>query len=164
MIKYSKPPTKVDLEKYKKDNFTIIFLAGSIDMGKSKPWAEDIFNQIIDQPTENNILLLNPRRSNWDTSWKQEITNPKFKEQVDWELDGLDASSIVVVNILADSKSPITLMELGLHIKDTDKELFVCCPKGFYRKGNVDIICDRYNVKVYDDFDEMVEKLKEKIL
>lgn len=58
-------------------------------------------------------------------------------------------------------KPPTTLMELGLHIKD--KTLFVCYPKGFYRKGNVDILCDRFGVKVYENFDEMIKALINKV-
>ena len=32
--------------------------------------------------------------------------------------------------------------------------MIVCCPEGFYRKGNVDIVCAKYNVPVFENFDE----------
>lgn len=162
MIKYCKPPKKIDFSQHKENGYKIIFLAGSIDMGKSKPWADDLFNQLTKEKSNNKILLMNPRRDDWDSSWEQSIENKQFKGQVTWELDGLDASDIIVINILPDSKSPITLLELGLHAKD--KEILLCCPKGFYRKGNVDIVAERYNIKVYEDFNELIEKLKEKVL
>ena len=42
------------------------------------------------------------------------------------------------------TKSPISLLELGLHA--SSGKLTVCCPEGFWRKGNVDIVCKRYGV------------------
>lgn len=162
MIKYCKPPKKINFSQHKENGYKLIFLAGSIDMGKSKPWADDLFNKLVKEKSSNKILLMNPRRDDWDSSWEQSIENKEFKGQVTWELDGLDASDIIVINILPDSKSPITLLEMGLHIKD--KEIMLCCPDGFYRKGNVDIVAERHNVKVYKDFDELIEDLKEKIL
>jgi hypothetical protein len=49
-----------------------------------------------------------------------------------------------------DSKSPISLLELGLF---KDKSIFVVCPAGFYRNGNVDIVCDRYDIPVFGDME-----------
>ena len=43
------------------------------------------------------------------------------------------------------TKSPISLLELGLFSR-SDK-LMVICPDGFWRKGNVDIVCEKYNIK-----------------
>jgi hypothetical protein len=48
------------------------------------------------------------------------------------------------------TKSPISLLELGLFAQS--KKLIVCCPRGFWRKGNVDITCDRYGIPFFDDF------------
>ena len=43
------------------------------------------------------------------------------------------------------TKSPVSLLELGLYAH-TGK-LRVCCPDGFWRKGNVDVICARFGIK-----------------
>jgi hypothetical protein len=44
----------------------------------------------------------------------------------------------IVICVYFDPKgqSPITLLELGLF---HDKDIIVCCPEGFWRKGNVDV-------------------------
>ena len=59
------------------------------------------------------------------------------------------------------SKSPISLLEFGMYAK-TNK-LMVVCPDGFWRKGNVDIVCEKYNIKSFDSFDELVDQIKNQI-
>jgi len=120
----------------------LVFLSGSIDEGKAKLWAE----VIEDELREENVTLLNPRRDDWDSSWVQSKDFWLFRKQVEWELKGMEDADIILVHFEIDSASPITLMELGL-FKD---KVVVHCPEGFYRKGNVDIVCDRYNIPQVD--------------
>src|SRR5271154_863946 len=87
-----------------------IFLAGSIEMGKAEDWQAKLFHSIM----SHNVTVYNPRRDNWDPSWKQDISNPFFKEQVVWELDHIDLADIVVFYFDPTTMSPITLMELGI--------------------------------------------------
>ena len=98
-----------------------------------------------------DIAFYNPRRDEWDSSWSQEQSNPKFNEQVNWELDNIENSDIVFFNILPDSKSPITLMEIGLC--KGKSSVIVCCPDEFYRKGNVSVVCSRYGMQHYTNID-----------
>ena len=140
---------------YKGSKFKI-FLAGSIEMGKAEPWQD----KLVKSFKNDDIMFLNPRRDDWDESWKQEIGNKQFREQVEWELQGMEDSDVIVMYFDPKTKSPITLMELGLHAKET-KPLIVCCPDGFWRKGNVDIVCAFYkNAILVEDFDELVEALR----
>jgi hypothetical protein len=156
MIVYKAPQTFHKDINFKK--IKTIFLAGSIDMGSAENWQEQITNKLQDY----NIMLLNPRRDDWDSSWTQSIDNPKFHEQVSWELYGLTQSDIIAMYFADDSKSPITLLELGLHA--LDDKLIVYCSNKFYRKGNVDVVAKYYNFPVYDDkdkwFNAVVEKIK----
>ena len=62
-------------------------------------------------------------------------------------------SNTICSSLAKDSKSPITLLELGLH---KDDNIIVCCPEGFYRKGNVDIVCKKYNIKTCKTLNELV--------
>jgi len=52
------------------------FLAGSIEMGKAIDWQSQVGNKFNDF----DIIIWNPRRLYWDSSWKQSIDNPFFKE------------------------------------------------------------------------------------
>ena len=113
-----------------------IFLSGSIEMGTAEDWQRKIVNALPD------VTILNPRRDDWDSSWTQSIDNPQFREQVEWELRAQEDADLILMHFDPTTKSPITLLELGL-FKD---KVIVHCPEGFWRKGNVDIVCARYNV------------------
>jgi hypothetical protein len=139
-----KPPIRVIRNNAKKS----IFLAGSIEMGTARNWQQEMSNFF----STLGYDVYNPRRDNWDSSWEQSIDNPKFKEQVTWELNGLDLADYILLYLDPDTKAPISLLELGLHA-DSDK-IFVVCPHDFYRKGNVDIICERFGIRVFETLDE----------
>ena len=137
------------------DAGTTVFLAGSIEMGKAIDWQTQIENELREKLEGDTIVTLyNPRRDDWDSSWEQTMENDNFREQVEWELDALEKCDKVVVFIDPKTTSPITLLEIGLHA-DSGK-MCVCCPEGFYRKGNVDVTCNKYNVPLVDDIDGLI--------
>tara|TARA_R110000868_G_scaffold76573_5_gene220161 strand:- start:7345 stop:7821 length:477 start_codon:yes stop_codon:yes gene_type:complete len=131
-----------------------VFLAGSIEQGEAEDWQKEIISLLSDKPIE----FLNPRRDNWDSSWKQEYGDNEFTKQVEWELTSLDAVDLIVCYFDKETKSPITMLELGLHAKS--QKLIVCCPEGFYRKGNVDVVCNKYGVKQVEDLNELAKVLR----
>lgn len=126
-----------------------VFLAGTINMGNSEDWQYKA-SLALDQ---NKWHVFNPRRKDWDSSWTQEFSNPQFYQQVNWELDAMEAADLIVFYFAPGSQSPITLLELGLHVTNPKKEMFVICPEGFWRKGNVDIVCAKYDIIMYDSLD-----------
>ena len=97
-----------------------VFLAGSIEMGKAIDWQ----NQIMEKCKDLDVTFLNPRRDDWDNSWEQKITNPNFREQVEWELSALEDSDKIVFFFDPNTTSPITLLELGLF---SGSVICVCC-------------------------------------
>jgi hypothetical protein len=133
-----------------------IFLAGTIDMGNSEDWQQ----QFIDQLSDQFSLIYNPRRPDWDKSWAQEIDSPEFNIQVNWELDHIEKADMVFMRFLSTSQSPITLLEMGVIAAQYPGKLHVCCDEGFWRKGNVDIVANRYGVKSYETMDAFVEYIK----
>ena len=132
-----------------------VFLAGSIEQDVAERWQD----RVITALSNLDVTIFNPRRKEWDASWVQSIDNHNFHEQVSWELSALEKADIVIVYFDKNTKSPITLMELGLYA-NTDKSVLVCCPDGFWRKGNVDIVCQRYNVPQCDSLELMITELK----
>ena len=121
-----------------------IFLAGSIEMGTAVDW-QDAITKIY----QLRFNIFNPRRDSWDSSWEQSFNNPEFYQQVNWELSALDKADYIIMYFDPESKSPISLLELGLYA--SSGKLHVICPEGFYRKGNVDIVCNKYNIPIYKD-------------
>lgn len=140
-----------------------IFLAGSIEMGKAIDWQTELTNSLKDY----HCTILNPRRDDWDSSWKQDINNKQFKEQVKWELQALENASYVAMYFDPNTMSPISLLELGLFARDSGQdrnpELIVCCPEGFWRKGNVDIVCERYDIKQVSSLDDLKKEIIKRI-
>lgn len=130
-----------------------VFLAGSIEMGAAENWQE----QVAEKLNRDNWLILNPRRDNWDSSWEQSIDNPVFRNQVEWELNGLEYSSLALFYFHPNTKAPITLMELGLAASQkTYEKVIVCCPTGFWRKGNVDIVCKRFGIHQVPNLEDLI--------
>ena len=127
-----------------------IFLAGSIDQGSAVDWQADVTDRLSDL---QGVTILNPRRDNWDASWKADRHDKPFIEQVTWEREGLRRATLLFFYFGPDTKSPITLYELGAAI-DKRTPIIVCCPPGFWRKGNVDLECEARGIRVYEDLGE----------
>ena len=134
-----------------------IFLAGSIEMGRAEDWQA----KTTEKFSAYDVLILNPRRDNWDSSWEQSIEDKNFKEQVNWELEAQERCDIIIMYFCPDTRSPISLHELGMFA--TTGKLRVCCPKGFWKKGNVDVTCDRYKIPLYEDLDLMTDTVIEEV-
>lgn len=121
----------------------MLFLAGSIEMGAAEKWQD----RVVEELKDSDWVVLNPRRDDWDSSWEQTIANDKFREQVEWELECLEKADKILVVFDPNTKSPITLLELGFLAGYRDpSKVIVVCPEGFWRKGNVDVVCARYNI------------------
>ena len=120
-------------------------------MGLAEDWQPRVAPYFQHQSI---YTLLNPRRDDWDSSWVQRIENPNFYQQVNWELNGLERADKIILYLSPETKSPISLLELGLFA--ASGKLLVCCPEGFWRKGNVDIVCERHFIPVYENLDELL--------
>jgi hypothetical protein len=146
-----------DLYQEVPENVVSVFLAGSIEMGTAEDWQSKVQEQL----KYNDIVIFNPRRDDWDSSWVQEQSNPQFNHQVNWEMDKLEDADIIFMYFSPETKSPISLLELGLHAND--RKLIVCCPEGFWRKGNVDIVCTRNNIQCFTNIDDAIGALRTRI-
>jgi hypothetical protein len=136
-------------------NSVTVFLAGSIEMGAAEDWQTIVSNKM--EELEMPITLFNPRRDSWDSSWEQRESNPQFSQQVNWEMDRLNECDIIFMYFSPGTKSPISLLELGLHA-DSGK-MIVCCPDEFWRKGNVEIVCSRYKIPLHDNLEHAMMSL-----
>ena len=145
-----KPPAPIDIEL----SSPSIFLAGSIEMGGAEDWQSRVERELAD----TTAVILNPRRDAWDASWEQSIDHALFREQVEWELEAQERATMILMYFAPDTRAPITLLELGLFAR-SDK-LVVCCPDGFWRKGNVEIVCARYRVPLVATLQELIARAR----
>lgn len=140
----------------------LVFLAGSIEMGKAENWQKNLIHEFRD---DEDVTFLNPRRDDWDSSWKQSRDDPRFVQQVQWELDGIDSVDIVFFYFDPNTMAPVSMAELGYvlggvsHGERDPYQIVVVCPDGFWRQGNVDIMCDRVGVTVHRTLEEGYDSL-----
>jgi hypothetical protein len=128
-----------------------IFLGGSIEMGKAPDWQAAFADKIASLP----VAAFNPRRIRWDDSLEQDIKNKALLHQIHWEMTNLDRADLIILYLHPNTISPVSLMELGRYSQSG--KVIVCCPEGYHRRGNVQYLCEKDNVLLLDDFDELVE-------
>ncbi len=138
---------------------TSVFLAGAIAMGDAPLWQPDAANRLSHLP----VTVCNPRR---DLNWGSDMS--KFKEQVDWETKYLKESTVimmwlpqVVVNGVP-NVLPISLLELGEN--GPKGKVILGRNPNYPRLANVDHFCERHNVPVFDNFDALVNAVKERLV
>jgi hypothetical protein len=144
---------KSPAELPKREKRLKIFLGGSIDMGNAENWQARVEQKLSDK----KVFLFNPRRDDWNKEWKPISSDTNFRKQVEWELNALEKADVIIMYFAPNSQSPISLLELGLYAKT--KKLMVVCPEGYWRKGNVDIVCEKYKIKMFDTIDDVIEAI-----
>lgn len=70
-----------------------------------------------------------------------------FRKQVEWELRKQARADLVVLYLHPATQAPITLLEFGLCVR-TRKRVIVCCPKGYHKRANVQLVCMRFGVQM----------------
>jgi nucleoside 2-deoxyribosyltransferase-like protein len=126
------------------------FLAGAIDMGVAVDWQAWVIEQLSNQ---HDVLLFNPRR--------QAFTADTLDEQIYWELDALEAADTVFMWFPKDAKAPISFFEAGLYWRSG--KLIVGAEAGFYRRRNLELTGDRYDVPIYLTLESMITALLTKM-
>lgn len=136
-----------------------IFLAGSIEQDKAQQWQQ----QVIGQLSHLRVAIFNPRRHAWNASLEQSTANRDFVDQVNWELDRISSTDVVFFYFQPGTQSPISLAELGLVLGRNQQaklqEVFVVCPNGFWRKGNVDIMAQCGDFRLYEKLSDGISAL-----
>jgi hypothetical protein len=132
-----------------------LFLSGTISPPPT--WQSTLSASLSHLP----ITILNPLRPDWDSSWKEDLSDTRFVKQVNWELNGLEKADVVAIYFGPEAKAPITLLELGLVVreKENGKKVMVCCPEGYWKRGNVQIVCGKAGVKVVGTLEELTSEV-----
>lgn len=147
---------------WNKSPYPRVFIAGSIEMGKAENWQDRLGRLMADIPG----TILNPRRDDWDASWPNSPTQGPLKDQVRWELAARESSDFVLFYFDPSTKSPISLLELGLSANEgeiANDSVVVCCPPGFWRYANVALTCEYYEIPMVADLEALAEWVRTKI-
>ena len=153
------------LEPIRANNKTV-FLAGSTNNDDAKDeldWRAFITDSLADIP---DLTIINPYRPDWD-NWREDETFDPFVEQVNWELDMLDCADLIVVYFHPDTVASISMLEFGLNARGSSKNIpqqhIICCPDGYFKKGNVAIVCKRLGIELVESDDELRDAIVEKL-
>ncbi|KLI99906.1 nucleoside 2-deoxyribosyltransferase domain-containing protein [Luteimonas sp. FCS-9] len=139
------------------DGRPTVFLAGSIEMGRAGDWQQ----QVQDALADLDVVLLNPRRADWNPAWRPEADEPEFRRQVEWELEALERADLVLMYFAPGTQSPITLLEFGLYARSG--KLLLAAPAGYFRKGNLDITAERYGVPRVETLPALIEAVRTRL-
>ena len=134
-----------------------VFLAGSTAPTGDEPWRETLKAALSQYP----VTIFDPYRSDWDKTWIEDINFPPFREQVNWELDMQEAADVIVVYFHPNTKAPISLLELGLCA--SQHKGLVVCPPGYWKRGNVQAVCQRHGIDMMDSDDDLAKALLRKL-
>jgi hypothetical protein len=120
-----------------------IFLAGTIDMGHSRDWQKEVTDRLS---IHDNIAIYNPRMIVFEDKY--------IEHQIQWELNALESSDVIILNFEPNSNSMISLLELGLHARSG--KLVVVCPQSYKRYKNVRITSSMYKVNIVESLDDAI--------
>lgn len=143
-------------QPYKPEGEKSVFLSGSIDKGRPT-WQTRLSSALSALP----ITILNPHRTDWDSTWVEDISDERFRKQVEWELDMMEAADVIAVYFSPDAQAPITLLELGLFAR-TGK-VVIACPDGYWKKGNVQVVCKRFGIELLGSLEELQTAVEAKL-
>ncbi|KAF1951009.1 hypothetical protein CC80DRAFT_496301 [Byssothecium circinans] len=136
-----------------------IIIYGSIEPSPTSNWTTTLASHLSSLP----ITILNPRLDGWDDTWREDINFAPFKEQVDWEMDHAAVANVIVFYFKPGTSCPISLLELGMCVGMYNEKVVVGCPKEFYKRGNVEIVCRRFGIELVEDLNELGDVVKRRL-
>lgn len=109
---------------------TKVFMAGGIT--GCPDWQSDVINEINRGPAADELLLLNPRRADFD------VLDPSVsRQQIEWEYTMLHQADVILFWFPKETLCPITLFELG-HWLAKDTPLVVGVHPEYARRFDVE--------------------------
>ncbi|KAF4465689.1 hypothetical protein FALBO_7466 [Fusarium albosuccineum] len=135
-----------------------VFLAGTTSRVDTSDWRETLSTSLSDVP----VTIYNPYRADWDSSWREDINFAPYREQVEWELEKQDKADIVVVYFHPATQAPVSLLEFGIWARIPGKAIVVC-PEGYWKRGNVQIVCKKFGVEMVDNVDGLTEAIAKRV-
>ncbi|KFY23910.1 hypothetical protein V493_05564 [Pseudogymnoascus sp. VKM F-4281 (FW-2241)] len=136
-----------------------VFLAGTTSKIDTSDWRETLSTSLSTSLSDVPVTIYNPYRTDWDSSWCEDIDFAPYREQVGWELDKQVKADIVVVYFHPATQAPISLLEFGICARVPGKAIVVC-PEGYWKRGNVQIVCKKFGIEMVDN----VAGLREAVL
>jgi len=138
------------------DDRMSVFLGGGMTDWRAKT---------IEYLKDTEVTVVDPTWVDWDSSWTATMSNAHFRERVEWELEAQEICDMKVFCFEESTKAPVSMLELGLSTlfdaTDWAKTTLVYCDEGFWKKGNIDIVCWKFGMQSVGSLEELMEELKD---
>ncbi|KAL6803339.1 hypothetical protein GGI42DRAFT_324306 [Trichoderma sp. SZMC 28013] len=134
-----------------------VFLAGTTSDTGEADWRQTLTNAL----SRLSITIFNPYRPDWDATWREDVSDNRWVEQVHWELEMQDKADIVVVFFHGVSLAPISMLELGMCIRFG--KAIVCAMPDYPKRGNVEAVCQRYGARFVSSERELEDAVTERL-
>ncbi|CAM1505835.1 Fc.00g114720.m01.CDS01 [Cosmosporella sp. VM-42] len=128
-----------------------IFLAGTTTDTGDGDWREFLMDALSDFP----ITFFDPKRNDWDSTWKEDLSDERWAEQVQWEMDMQAKADVVVFFFHSATLAPVSMLELGL----CAERAVVCALDGYSKRGNVQAVCERFQSPFVSTLAELQAKM-----
>ena len=73
----------------------------------------------------------------------------------EWEIDHMSIANVIAFNFISNEDCSSALIALGMYAR-TDR-IIVCCDDEFYKKGDIDALCDREDIPQVDSLDLLIK-------
>lgn len=133
-----------------------LFLAGGIT--GCQDWQQEMILQFVshaNDPIFSKVILINPRRNDFD------VSDPKASDfQIEWERHHLENVDAIIFWFPCETLCPITLYELGVAAAEGTK-IFVGCHPDYARRFDVQkqLSLIRSEVTVHEEFAKLLEEV-----
>lgn len=128
-----------------------VYLAGSVT--KPVDWRKRFIDMVRDIQLPVGVALLDPVRKDWDDTWVESLADPRFREQVEWELRSMRFADVIAVHFEPGSLAPVSLLELGLYANSG--KLLIHCPDGFWKRGYVEAVASFYRIHMVESLEDL---------
>ncbi|KAL7918566.1 hypothetical protein ACQKWADRAFT_236418 [Trichoderma austrokoningii] len=135
-----------------------VFLAGTTNPTGEADWREALTAALIELP----VVIYNPKRNDWDSTWREDFSDSRWAEQVEWELEMQDKADIVVIFFHKATQAPISLLEFGLCVRSG--KAIVCAQDGYSKRGNVEAVCKRYGARFVTSEKDLRDAVEERLM
>lgn len=167
----------------------IIFLSGTTNFNNDETrWQQTLIDSILNvfptiPSTDNGIetwaslhspTIIDPYNPTWDSTWREDPSDNKFVEQVAFESHGLEIADIVVVGFMGPAvrggkvgAGGSALVELGIVLERGGEDrmrIVVGVEEGFWKKGYVRVLCERFGVRCTGGLEELVAAVMEELV
>lgn len=76
-------------------------------------------------------------------------------------MDYAAIADVIVFNFVAGQQCPVTLLEMGLYAGSG--KAVVCCPVGFWKRGNVQMVCERFRIPLVEGLEEVEREVRRRL-